>query len=111
MTDTKVKLKKKNYSLILFFLITLFAISPLAAFATTGAAVGGNVQTDELEGVWQKVGSIIEGTGGKIAALAIIIVSVWNREKIGIPYMGLGVVSGLLLPSLPSIVNNFTFTI
>lgn len=85
-------------------------VTATSAMATTGTAVG-QQNTDELEGVWQKVTAIIEGTGGKLAALGIILVSVWNREKIGIPYMGLGVASGILLPSLPSIVNSFTFTI
>ena len=85
-------------------------ITATSAMATTGTAVG-QQNTDELEGVWEKVTAIVEGTGGKLAALGIILVSVWNREKIGIPYMGLGVASGILLPSLPSIVNSFTFTI
>lgn len=96
---------------ILFYVMAFMAVSASVAMATTGNAVGGNVQTDELEGVWEKIGSIIEGTGGKLAALGIIAVSIWNREKIGIPYMGLGIASGILLPSLPSIVNSFTFTI
>ncbi len=88
-----------------------FMLCAASAYATTGTAVGNNVQQDELEGVWQKVGSIFEGTGGKLAALGIIGVSIWNREKIGIPYMGLGIASGILLPSLPSIINSFTYTI
>lgn len=87
---------------------TLFAAN---AYATTGTAVGNGGGKDELAGVWQKVGGIFEGTGGKLAALGIIAVSVWNREKIGIPYMGLGIASGILLPSLPSIINSFTYTI
>lgn len=112
MTDTKNKTKRKvNKSTFFIVFLLVMALSPMAVFATTGTQVGGNIQNDELEGVWEKIGSIIEGTGGKMAALAIILVSVWNREKIGIPYMSLGVVAGLLLPSLPSIVNNFTFTI
>lgn len=97
------------YAFLCVAAVTFFAAS--GAYATTGTAVGGNVNTDELADVWTKVGSIIEGTGGKLAALGIIAVSIWNREKIGIPYMGLGIASGILLPSLPSIVNSFTCTI
>ena len=100
--------KSKDFTLAGAAVFTLFAVN---AYATTGTAVGNNVQNDELKGVWQKVGSIFEGTGGKLAALGIIAVSIWNREKIGIPYMGLGIAAGILLPSLPSIINSFTYTI
>ncbi len=100
--------KSKYFTLAGAAVFTLFAAN---AYATTGTAVGNGAGQDELEGVWQKVGSIFEGTGGKLAALGIIAVSVWNREKIGIPYMGLGIASGILLPSLPSIINSFTYTI
>ncbi len=101
-------LNSKYLTLAGVAVFTLFAAN---AYATTGTAVGNGAGQDELEGVWQKVGSIFEGTGGKLAALGIIAVSVWNREKIGIPYMGLGIASGILLPSLPSIINSFTYTI
>lgn len=85
-------------------------LTATSAMATTGTAVG-QQNTDELEGVWQKITAIVEGTGGKLAALGIVTASIWNREKIGLLYMSLGVISGILLPSLPSIVNSFTFTI
>ena len=55
--------KSKYFTLAGAAVFTLFAVN---AYATTGTAVGNNVQNDELEGVWQKVGSIFEGTGGKI---------------------------------------------
>ncbi len=97
----------RNRVLIAF--ACMMAVS--ADYAMAAADAVGQGTADELNGVWDKVTAIIEGTGGKLAALAIILVSVWNREKIGIPYMGLGVASGILLPSLPGVVNSFTFTI
>lgn len=97
----------RNRVLIAF--ACMMAVSVEYSMAAADAV--GQGAADELDGVWDKVTAIVEGTGGKLAALGIILVSVWNREKIGIPYMGLGIASGILLPSLPGVVNSFTYTI
>lgn len=98
-----------NRHRVLVAFACMMAVSVEYSMAAADAV--GQGTADELNGVWDKVTAIVEGTGGKLAALGIILVSVWNREKIGIPYMGLGIASGILLPSLPGIVNTFTYTI
>lgn len=99
--------KKLLASIITMVLMVLFAAATsFAATQGTGAGKG-----DDLKSVWDDISSIISGTGGKIAALGIIGASVWNREKIGMLYMFLGVIVGIMLPSLPKIVDGFSGTI
>lgn len=99
--------KKLLAGIITMVLMVLFAAATsFAGTQGTGAGKG-----DDLESVWKDISSIISGTGGKIAALGIIGASVWNHEKIGMLYMFLGVIVGIMLPSLPTIVDNFSGTI
>lgn len=100
--------KKLLAGIITMVLMVLFAAA--TSFAATQGGQGAG-KGDDLESVWKDISSIISGTGGKIAALGIIGASVWNREKIGMLYMFLGVIVGIMLPSLPTIVDNFSGTI
>lgn len=107
MRKKVLKFCKSSYFKMLMTI--LFMLSAFTVFASTNSV--GTDNSDELEDVWGKIASLFEGTGGKLAAIGIIVMSVWNREKIGIPYMMLGIITGILIPSLPGIIDSFSFTI
>ena len=103
------KYKFRKYSNFIFLyalvLIAVLTICNDTAFAITKYS---NQGSDDFQTVWDQVSRFFGGYGGKLAALGIIAASVLVRERIGIPMMILGIVAGMMLPSLPAIVDNFT---
>jgi len=84
---------------VFLFLVAVVALTmPELGYAASPEAA-------ELDGVWTKLSAGIQGTYGKIASLGIVSASIWNREKIGMLGMGAGIVIGVMVPTIPAILD------
>ena len=93
-----VERRKEMIRIILCLVMVAVVIMPeLGYSASTDAA--------ELDDVWNKLKVGIAGTYGKIASLGIVIASIWNRERIGMMGMGGGIIIGVMIPTVPAIID------
>lgn len=81
----------------------VFAAATPVAFAADATVTTAN----ELNDVWVKVSNGVKGTYGKLASIGIIGASIWNREKIGMLAMGVGILIGAMIPSIPGWIDGF----
>lgn len=103
-------LKENSKSFLLLFLIGFITLLLLNTFSEMAFAVNQYVKPgeDELQTVWERVSQFFGGVGGKLASLGMIVASILSKERIGIPMMLLGIIAGMMIPSLPTIIDNFT---
>lgn len=94
-----------------FIAVFTFFVCCAAANAGTFTPTGAAVTAEEMDSVWNKVGTGISGTYGKLTALGVIIASVWKREQLGNLAMGVGILVGVLIPNIPSMVDKFSYCI
>lgn len=99
--------KKIPFKLVVMVMFMVLAISDFSYAANVQN--GGNAT--ELDDVWSKVSDGISGTYGKLASVGIIGAAIWHREKIGMLAMGVGIIIGALVPSIPGMIDNFSATI
>ena len=103
--------RSKKYNSLLVVMLAIFSCMFLFTTESFAIATSSTQGGDELKSVWDQVSRFFGGYGGKLAALGIIAASVLVRDRIGIPMMILGIIAGMMLPSLPAIIDNFTITL
>lgn len=96
----------------MFFTALILCFGAISANASTYTPVSGTaVDAEELDGFWNKFATLASGTGGKLLSAGIILSSVWNRQVIGTMGMASGVIVGIAIPTIPMLIDKFSFCI
>ena len=104
MSEKFFKISQKPSFKIMMALFMVIAISSISYASTQGNA-------DELDDVWTHLKDGVSGTYGKLASIGIIGAAIWHREKIGMLVMGISIIIGALIPSIPGIIDGWSYTI